>query len=84
MIRDILNQILWDKRLRAEDYVITFIHRGAENDEKTVPFQSITTISTSFFSYKEDAEDIIIPFHRILKIENIKTREIIWKKKAEK
>jgi uncharacterized protein (UPF0248 family) len=83
MIRDILNQILWDKRLRAEDYTITFIHRGAENDKKIIPFQSITTISTSFFGYEEGAEYIIIPFHRILKIENIKTGEIIWQKRVE-
>jgi uncharacterized protein (UPF0248 family) len=82
MIRAILNKIRWDTRLKAEDYFITFVHRGGEDNKKIISCASINSIEMSAFSYKEGSEDIIIPFHRILKIENIKNGKIVWQKKA--
>ena len=79
-IRDLLNQILWDKRFRVSDYVITFVHRGEKDDRKTISFSLITEVKASYFVYG-DEEDIIIPFHRILEIRNIRTGEVIWQKR---
>jgi hypothetical protein len=80
MIRDVLNKILWDKNECSHDYVVTFIHRGAINDRKTIPFNSIVNVFSSYFVYRREKEEVYIPFHRILEIKNEITGEVMWRK----
>ena len=82
-IRETLNEIRWTKQGHYEEYKIIFRHRGAPNDEKEVNFSKMIDITASFFVYKESEHDFetYIPFHRILKIINIKNNEILWIKK---
>ena len=81
-VRNLLNKILWDKRERPEDYEITFIHRGAYMNRKTIPCKSITGVERSWFTYRSEAgEDILIPFHRVTDIRNMKNNEIAYKSK---
>ncbi len=79
-IKEILNKIFWDKRLNIENHVITFIHRGAKEDKKTIPCKLIVKTGKSWFLYKNMEDETFIPYHRILEIKNIKTGEILWKK----
>jgi uncharacterized protein (UPF0248 family) len=84
-IRKILNQIKWDSNKTLADYEITFLHRGAPEDLKTYPAEKIQEIESSYLLFidEETDEDIVIPFHRIRKIYNKKTKEIVWEKAEE-
>ena len=78
IIRSILNRIFWDKRENRGNYVVTFIHRGAYMNRKVIPCNFIKEVKASWFSYESEGEDIIIPFHRILEIKNVKNGKLIW------
>jgi uncharacterized protein (UPF0248 family) len=79
-IREILNRILWDQRKKKADYVLTFIHRGAHMNRKVIPFNLIREVKASWFSYGREDEEVIIPFHRILEVKNVKNGKLIWEK----
>ncbi|HMF32516.1 MAG TPA: RNA repair domain-containing protein [Candidatus Lokiarchaeia archaeon] len=81
--RAVLNRLIWDPKLKTEqnDYVITFIHRGAPGDEKTILFKQITKVLAAYFIYRDESgEDIQIPFHRILTIKNVKRNTCLYVK----
>jgi len=84
--REALNKILWDKKLNVNDFDVTFIHRGAEKDEKTIPYSSIVKVGRSWFLYREGEGEFetFIPFHRILTIRNVCNGDILWLKKSYK
>lgn len=84
-IRKILNQIKWDSNKTLADYEIIFLHRGAPEDLKTYPAEKMQEIESSYLLFidEETDEDIVIPFHRIRKIYNKKTKEIVWEKAEE-
>ncbi|MHA1143949.1 MAG: DUF504 domain-containing protein [Candidatus Helarchaeota archaeon] len=85
-IQAILNRIRWDDQLKSvrSEISITYIHRGAKNDKKTIFYSEIEDILPAFFTMKNETlpdEKTNIPFHRILEIKNIKTGEVLYKKK---
>jgi uncharacterized protein (UPF0248 family) len=73
---EILSRLKWAGNLAEAEIVI--IHRGAENNRKTIPGASITEVKKSHFYYKND-EETYIPMHRIAEI-RLKG-ETIWRKK---
>jgi len=79
-IREILNRIFWDQRENRGNYIVTFIHRGAYMNRKIISFSLIKDVRASCFSYEVDGERVIIPFHRILEIINVKNGELVWEK----
>jgi uncharacterized protein (UPF0248 family) len=79
-LRDTLNKILWDRRLDPAEYEVTFIHRGAPSDLRTIRFDSITSIGSSWFLYR-DGDEVLIPFHRVLRVTKTRTGEVIWGKR---
>ncbi len=85
-LQSILNKLIWDNRFNIKDYSLTFIHRGAKEDKKTISCRLITKVGKSWFIYKTSQirleTEIFIPFHRILEIKKSKTGEILWKKKG--
>ena len=83
-IRGILNRIFWDQRENRGDYVVTFIHRGAYMNRKVIPCSLIKEVKASWFSYESEGEEVIIPFHRILEIKNVKNGKLVWKKTSVK
>ncbi|MEM2915159.1 MAG: RNA repair domain-containing protein [Candidatus Bathyarchaeia archaeon] len=94
-LQSLLNKLVWDKRFNIKNYSLTFIHRGAKDGKKIIPCQLITKIGKSWFTYnltlseqgtrKVNAveREAFIPFHRILEIKNIKTGEILWKRRTQ-
>jgi uncharacterized protein (UPF0248 family) len=81
-LRAILNRILWnEKEGHYDDYVVTYIHRGAPGDSRGVSFARIKKIGKSWFSLVDFEEEVIIPFHRILTVKNIQTGEVLWRKR---
>jgi len=81
IIRDILNKIFWDPKENRLDYELVYIHRGAYMDQRRIPLSLIKEVKSSWFTYDSEAEgEVVIPFHRILEIINVKTGETIWRK----
>ncbi len=61
-----------------------FRHRGAPLNQRVIGCTLITTIQPSWFTYmNEEGREMVIPFHRILEIRNVKTGEVIWRKTGE-
>lgn len=63
------------------DYVITYIHRGAPSDEKTIPAEMVKQVGKSWFTYEEQGQVVIIPMHRVTMLMNMKTGEVLWRKR---
>lgn len=81
--RAVLNRIWWDPALKSQkdNFTITFIHRGAPFDEKTIAFKQITKVLAAYFLYlDETGEEVQIPFHRILYIKNAKRGTYLYVK----
>ncbi len=80
-IRDFLNRIFWDPRENRTDYEVIFIHRGAYMDRKSLPCTAIKEVRSSWFIYETPEEgEVLIPFHRIIEIRNLKTGKTAWKR----
>ena len=82
LIRDLLNKLIWDSKEDIKDYVIVYIHRGALNDQRQIPAHLIEKVYVGSFLCTIDDEETIIPFHRILEIRNIRTQEVVYKKRS--
>lgn len=79
-LKNLFNQIMWDPRYNRNDFEVDYVHRGVPKDQKTIRASSITTVGGSWFQFGED-EPTTIPFHRILRIRNLKTGRIVWSRK---
>ncbi len=83
-IRDLLNEVKWDKRHDPNSYSIIFIHRTDEGDTKEIPYSSITEIGSGYFTYSYMGDEATIPFHRVLLIINKKTGDILIDRRVRK
>jgi len=82
-VRDVLNKLLWDPRESIADHELTYIHRGAPGDMRTIPCNLIEEVKISWFTYRSQEEvETFIPFHRVLEIRNVKTGQTLWEKRA--
>ena len=71
--RKVLNQIIWDSRLKVEAHQLTYIHRGTPTNTKTILI-SLLKLHRFVFSIEETE----IPYHRIIEIKNYITGEILF------
>jgi uncharacterized protein (UPF0248 family) len=80
-LKNVLNRIRWNPKERADNYLITYRHRGAPGDIKQVYVSSIRTLGNSYFTISEnlDGEETTIPFHRILEIRKLSENNVIWR-----
>ena len=78
MVFETLNRLKWTGRLA--DAEIVFIHRGAENDRKTISGGKITSLKRPHFYYKDNARETHIPNHRVLEIRL--DGRLLWKKRS--
>ena len=80
-LKNVLNKLRWDERERADQYLITYRHRGAPADVKQVRASKIRRLGNSFFTLADefDSEETIIPFHRVIEIRNLQEDVVIWK-----
>jgi len=81
-LKNIFNKIFWDERVDRIDFVITFVHRGAPSDSKTITASQIRQVGRSWFTYSQQDQETLIPMHRILTVENVRTGEILWRKRG--
>jgi len=66
--REVLLRLMWDPRLRIEDYEVLIRHRGAPGDVKVIPGSSIRRVGRGFFVYDEGGVEVHIPYHRVLEV----------------
>jgi hypothetical protein len=59
--RDILNELRWRPGESLDDAEITYIHRGAPGDERTISGADVIELERSFFVTSEAK----VPYHRI-------------------
>lgn len=71
-----MNMILWHPEMEINQSNISYIHRGAHGNIKTINGSSIDRIENGFLILKDETQ---IPFHRIIKIEY--KEKILWKKR---
>ena len=84
-LRDVFNRITWDTRERAGNYLVYFIHRGAPEDTREINASVITKVGLSWFMYvAPESEETLIPFHRVMRIVNVQTSQVIWISRARK
>lgn len=63
--KEVLNRYRWDPDREFAGLFITYRHRGAPDDEKTMPIEDVKDLGTSFIITIEDTR---IPYHRVLRI----------------
>ncbi len=80
-LKNILNKLRWDSRENAENYLITYRHRGAPGDMKQILASQIMKLGKSYFTLSEASDETTIPFHRILEIRNLNDGTVIWRKR---
>ena len=80
-LKNILNKLRWDRRESGEEYLITYRHRGAPRNVRQVRASEIRKLGNSFFTLSDpsDAEETIIPFHRIIEVRRVRDSELIWR-----
>ena len=85
-IREILNKIKWDPSFikKKHQYSIQYTHRGIIGDHVVICYTQIKKVCSSSFEYWNEIirETVRIPFHRIEKIFNNETHEILYKNRS--
>ncbi len=66
MAKNILNMILWHPKMRIDQAKISYIHRGAPGNLKTIKGSFVDRLENGFLILNDGTQ---IPFHRIIKIE---------------
>ncbi|MFH0847965.1 MAG: RNA repair domain-containing protein [archaeon] len=79
-LKNVLNKLFWDRRENAKDYRITFVHRGAPEDKRTISASQILEVGNSYFVYMSSAEgEATIPFHRVVEVFSIVSDKALWR-----
>lgn len=77
MAKNILNMVLWHPKMEINRSKISYIHRGARGNIRTIEGSLVDRIENGFLILKDKTQ---IPFHRIIKIEY--NHRIIWDKSS--
>ena len=82
-LRNVFNKITYDTRERAGNYVVYFVHRGVPGDTREISASLITKVGPSWFRYATaESDETLIPFHRVRRIVNLRTGEVMWISRA--
>lgn len=77
-LRDFFNKIKWDSRENPGDYVVIFLSRGAPGDREEVSLDRLIKVYHRGFEVLSDRGVKYIPFHRVIRIVNVKEGKIIF------
>jgi uncharacterized protein (UPF0248 family) len=75
MAKNVLNMVLWHPDMEVKRTIISYIHRGARGNIKTVQGNQVDRIENGFLILNDETQ---IPFHRVIKVEY--DDKILWKK----
>ena len=86
LTRDVLNKVLWDSdyKDKKDQIHIKYTHRGVPGDFLIISCLKLIKVRSDSFEYFNDFSNEIvrIPFHRIQKIFNHQTNEILYNKRG--
>ncbi len=77
MVKRFLNELLWHPEKSLDGVDITYLHRGAPGNVKSVSASGVA-FEKSFFVIKNHVETRI-PYHRIRRIK--RGSEVLWKRR---
>jgi uncharacterized protein (UPF0248 family) len=84
-LRDVLNRIRWDREKTELSYEVSYVHRGATGDKRSIPFSDIREIHSSWFTYTDsDDGEVMIPFHRVLEVREVESRHTVWRSRRKR
>ncbi len=66
--REVLNDLRWHWHA-LDQASVTYVHRGAPHDVRSVSGASIRTVGRSFFAWGDERHATWIPYHRVVRIE---------------
>ncbi len=77
-IKDYLDKIRWDDRMKPEEYTLVYLDRN--KDEKEVPYKEIVEIGDDYIKVEREGNKgvVEIPMHRIRKIK--KSGFVVWQR----
>lgn len=81
-LRNLLNRLIWDSRIKSGDYRIYYISRGARHDVDSVRGNKVVKVYSRGFEITAGGKIKYIPFHRVILVKNEVTGEIIYKKRT--
>lgn len=76
--REVLKRHRWDPNRSLEGLTITYRHRGAPGDERTIPIDVVADLTKSFIVTEEETR---IPYHRVLRID--RGDEPVWERRKD-
>ena len=79
MAKRILDMLQWHPEMDIEKCQVTYLHRGTENNLKTIPATDIEGLEGGFMIMFDGS---MVPYHRVIKIEC--ENRLIWKKGPKK
>jgi len=79
-LKNILNRLRWDRKENPDDYLITYVHRGAPGDIRQIRASHIKKLGKSYFTIQDEqsGEETLIPFHRVVEIRNTLKSSVTW------
>jgi hypothetical protein len=80
MARRMLNELKWHPNKVLKNVRVTYIHRGAPGNRRTINSEDIVALERSFILISMEKENTRIPYHRITEIEQ--DNIILWRRKA--
>ncbi|MDI6702560.1 DUF504 domain-containing protein [Methanothermobacter wolfeii] len=75
MAKNVLDLLMWHPKWDIEECVISYVHRGAQRNLKTINGSEISRLERGFIILKDGRS---IPYHRVVKI--VCGDSFIWKK----
>jgi uncharacterized protein len=75
MAKNVIDMILWHPKMEIKKCKITYVHRGAPGNLKTIAGEQISKLERGFLILNDNTQ---IPCHRLVKIEC--NGKIIWNK----
>lgn len=63
----------------ASEVELVYRHRGGPKDELAIKVSSVSRLGKGWFML-EDGETQI-PFHRVLRVKNLRSGEVLWEKR---
>ena len=76
-IKELLNQIKWDKSKKPEEYTVLYEEKK-ENKLEEIRYLEIKKIEGNFMTIEKDSEEVEIPLHLVREVR--RTGKLVWRR----
>ena len=78
-IKDLLNQIRWDKRKKPEEYSVHYFDR-VKKGLMEIKYNGIKRLEGTFMVIEKNSEETSIPLHRVRQVR--RNGKLVWERRA--